>query len=97
MMCKRHCRLTQGVDVEFPSVVQWKKSSYSGNSELCLETRRDDAIRVRDSKSPDHGHLTYAPGSWAAFIRAVHHHPSYAKAWATSSASECSSFQKASK
>ncbi|MGW4874039.1 DUF397 domain-containing protein [Streptomyces chartreusis] len=95
-MCKRHCRLTQGVDVELQSVVQWQKSSYCGPNE-CLETRRDDVIRVRDSKSPGRGHLTYTPESWAAFIRAVHHHPSYAKACATSSANECSSFQKASK
>ncbi|MGW6790417.1 DUF397 domain-containing protein [Streptomyces chartreusis] len=97
MMYKRHRRLTRGVDVEFQSIARWEKSSHSGNSETCLEICRDAAILVRDSKSPGRGPLTYEPGAWVAFIRAVHHHPSYAKACVTSNANECSSFQKESK
>jgi hypothetical protein len=79
MMDKRHRRLARGVDVEFQSVVRWEKSSYSGNSEGCLEICRSAAILVRDSKSPDGRHLVYEAGAWSAFIRAVHHHPDYAK------------------
>ncbi|MFE7446816.1 DUF397 domain-containing protein [Streptomyces chartreusis] len=96
-MCKRHRWLAQGVDVEFQSVGRWQKSSYSGAGEECVEIRRDAVIAVRDSKSPDRRHLTYTTASWAAFVRAVHHHPNYAKACAMSDASECSSFQNASK
>jgi hypothetical protein len=32
----------------------------------------DDLIRVRDSKNPRGGTLSFSPGQWDAFIRGVH-------------------------
>jgi hypothetical protein len=47
----------------------WRKSSYSGGSGGdCVEVASASrAVMVRDTKNPDSGVLTFAPGAWGAF------------------------------
>ncbi|MFI8362397.1 DUF397 domain-containing protein [Streptomyces sp. NPDC085612] len=47
----------------------WVKSSYSANG-ACVEVKSPAvaAIAVRDSKVQDGPSLTFAPGSWTAFV-----------------------------
>ncbi|KAB7850316.1 DUF397 domain-containing protein [Streptomyces mobaraensis] len=52
----------------------WRKSSYTSDAEeLCVEFRPtpDRRIAVRDSKARAQGTCTFAPGAWAAFVRAI--------------------------
>ncbi|MER5781885.1 DUF397 domain-containing protein [Streptomyces mobaraensis] len=52
----------------------WRKSSYSADVEdQCVEFRPtpDRRIAVRDSKARPRGTCTFAPGAWAAFVRAI--------------------------
>lgn len=45
-------------------------SSYNGN---CVEVGpRGDKIRVRDSKNPQGGVLTFTTGEWDVFVDGVH-------------------------
>lgn len=47
----------------------WRKSSYSTNTQNCVEIAASDSeIRLRDSKHPDHGHLTITRTEITAFI-----------------------------
>ncbi|MEU6309938.1 DUF397 domain-containing protein [Streptomyces sp. NPDC047014] len=50
----------------------WVKSSYSANN-ACVEVKSPaaEAIAVRDSKAQDGPSLTFAPGSWTAFVTDV--------------------------
>ncbi|WP_132838802.1 DUF397 domain-containing protein [Streptomyces sp. BK205] len=49
--------------------LQWKKSSYSGDSSNCLEiAATPTVIHVRDSKRTDGPHLVLSPGAWTRFI-----------------------------
>ncbi|MFB4196757.1 DUF397 domain-containing protein [Streptomyces carpaticus] len=51
----------------------WRKSSYSGGNNECLEIA-DDApghIPVRDSKRPAGPVLVFPRGAWQAFVRAL--------------------------
>ncbi|MEV5606714.1 DUF397 domain-containing protein [Streptomyces sp. NPDC052225] len=49
----------------------WRKSSYSGNTGGdCVEVADLTArVALRDSKNPDGGAFTVAPGAFASFIR----------------------------
>ncbi|MFI6434864.1 DUF397 domain-containing protein [Streptomyces sp. NPDC050759] len=51
------------------SELTWIKSSYSdsGGGE-CVEVATTSAIHIRDSKTPDAGHLTVSPATWASFL-----------------------------
>jgi len=53
-------------------VLTWRKSSRSTNQGgACVEvTRFPHAIGIRDSKNPNHGHLTITPN---AFRTLTHH------------------------
>ncbi|MEV0660845.1 DUF397 domain-containing protein [Actinomadura luteofluorescens] len=56
--------------------LQWRKSSYSGgvNDEHCVELGRlapGAGIGVRDSKTPDAGHLTLSPTQFARLIEQI--------------------------
>lgn len=52
--------------------VQWRKSTYSGGSNNCVEIAQAGAIRaVRDSKNPEAGFLTFDAKTWRGFITAV--------------------------
>lgn len=54
-------------------MITWRKSSYSSDSGApnCVELAQLDAaaVGVRDSKSPDAGHLTLEPKRLAKFVR----------------------------
>lgn len=53
---------------------QWRKSSYSSDTGGdCVEcaTLAPAAVAVRNSKRPDHRHLTIPAAGFAAFVRAV--------------------------
>ena len=50
----------------------WRKSTYSGSGNNCVEVRTTSAgIAVRDSKNPHGGILTFTPGQWRAFTRTI--------------------------
>ncbi|MET8763922.1 DUF397 domain-containing protein [Lentzea sp. NPDC004782] len=46
----------------------WRKSSYSANSNDCVEVGR--RIGIRDSKAPS-AHLPVSSAAWSAFLRSV--------------------------
>jgi hypothetical protein len=52
----------------------WKKSSLSTYNGNCVEVAglTGDTIRVRDSKHPKAGVLTFTPAEWDAFIGGVY-------------------------
>lgn len=51
----------------------WRKSSYSGGSQNCVEVTRDlpGGVGVRDSKDPGGPALVVTPRSWRAFTARV--------------------------
>jgi len=53
--------------------MNWRKSSYSGSNNDCVEIAdlADGGRAVRDSKSPDDGFFRFTAGEWAAFISGV--------------------------
>lgn len=54
------------------TAVQWRKSSYSGSGNNCVEVATlAAACAVRDSKNPGGGHLTFGGETWKAFIADV--------------------------
>ncbi|MGY0070406.1 DUF397 domain-containing protein [Streptomyces sp. QTS137] len=57
-----------------PSVVTWRKSSYSNSDGgACVEVSDGFAIAVpvRDSKAPNGPVLVFPAGGWASFVSAV--------------------------
>ncbi|MGW4818780.1 DUF397 domain-containing protein [Streptomyces sp. NPDC004227] len=50
--------------------VHWFKSSHSGGSGTeCVEAAFvPSGVLVRDSKQPEHPHLTVSAGAWARFV-----------------------------
>ena len=54
------------------TTLQWRKSSYSGSGNNCVEVASmAAAVAVRDSKDPDGGHLIFGAGDWEAFIGSI--------------------------
>lgn len=53
----------------------WRKSSYSGNEDNCVEVADNvpGAVPVRDSKVPHGPALSFADPAWAAFVGMVKH------------------------
>jgi hypothetical protein len=50
----------------------WRKSSYSGGDNNCVEVAATGVIvGVRDSKTPHGEVLRFSPGAWQAFTRDV--------------------------
>jgi hypothetical protein len=50
----------------------WHTSSYSGSHTNCLQTvTLPTTVAVRDSKHPDHDHVTFSAPAWGAFLGAV--------------------------
>jgi hypothetical protein len=56
--------LTHGAD-------KWRKASYSGSTENCVEVALDGTVGVRDTKDPDGGQLELPAASWSAFTDTV--------------------------
>jgi hypothetical protein len=52
---------------------EWRKSSFSGSGNACIEVADLDggAHAVRDSKDPAGAHLTFTGTEWAAFTAGV--------------------------
>ncbi|MET8756299.1 DUF397 domain-containing protein [Lentzea sp. NPDC004782] len=44
----------------------WRKSSYSGGGNNCVEVGR--SVGIRDSKTPQ-THLPVSPDAWSAFLK----------------------------
>ncbi|MFF4304370.1 DUF397 domain-containing protein [Streptomyces sp. NPDC001601] len=56
------------------SQLNWRKSTYSGGNDNCLEVAaaHPTLIPVRDSKTAPHGPtLTFFPDTWSAFVDGV--------------------------
>lgn len=55
--------------------VRWLKSSYSGGSGTeCVEAAFvPSGVLVRDSKRPEHPHLTVSAEAWAGFVAGTRH------------------------
>nr|WP_042185971.1 DUF397 domain-containing protein [Kibdelosporangium sp. MJ126-NF4]CEL17005.1 hypothetical protein [Kibdelosporangium sp. MJ126-NF4]CTQ91765.1 hypothetical protein [Kibdelosporangium sp. MJ126-NF4] len=50
----------------------WRKSSYSGAGNDCVEIAlANTGARVRDSKKPDAGALRFGTGGWVAFLEST--------------------------
>ncbi|MGH3407731.1 MAG: DUF397 domain-containing protein [Streptosporangiaceae bacterium] len=50
----------------------WRKSSYSGGGNNCVEVAAGAAtVAVRDSKDPEGGELAFGVTAWTAFTTAI--------------------------
>jgi Domain of unknown function (DUF397) len=49
----------------------WRKSSYSGYTNECIEVAGGGGIWVRDSKNPGGTKLSFAQEQWDAFLSEV--------------------------
>ncbi|WP_370444831.1 DUF397 domain-containing protein [Amycolatopsis sp. CA-128772] len=47
----------------------WRKSSYSGTEENCVEVSLGPVSRIRDTKDRSGGTLTVSSAAWGAFLR----------------------------
>jgi hypothetical protein len=55
-----------------PPMSRWRKSSYSGSSNNCVEVATSGAaVTIRDSKAPDGPALTFSPQAWATFTTSI--------------------------
>ncbi|HXL88354.1 MAG TPA: DUF397 domain-containing protein [Streptosporangiaceae bacterium] len=60
--------------MESTDVVEWRKATMSSNGGSCVEVGTTAAGRVaaiRDSKSPERGHLAVRPEVFAALLASV--------------------------
>lgn len=54
------------------SVLSWRKSSYSGGGNDCVEVAFDgDVTAVRDSKNPDVGSVRFGRDQWQDLLAAI--------------------------
>jgi hypothetical protein len=59
------------------SVVAWRKSTYSGSSDNCVEVAAlSRAIVIRDSKDPDGPRIYVGRSAWTELVRSVRRNPS---------------------
>ncbi len=50
----------------------WRKSSRSGSAINCVEVAlTSENVAVRDSKTPEDGHLTVTHDQWRSFLRTL--------------------------
>lgn len=51
----------------------WRKSSYSGSTNNCVEIADGlaDVVPVRDTKDPAGPALSFTPQAWSAFVAAL--------------------------
>lgn len=49
---------------------QWVKSSYSGASANCVETRLAERVEMRDTQNRDKAVLSFSAAEWAALLSA---------------------------
>jgi hypothetical protein len=48
--------------------VNWRKASYSGNGEACVEVATADAVLIRDTTDRDGSTLSVPPAAWTWFL-----------------------------
>ena len=51
----------------------WRKSSYSGTEENCVEVRLGPVSQIRDTKDRSGGTLIVTAAIWRAFLRKTKH------------------------
>ena len=52
--------------------IGWRKSSYSGGDNNCVEVGTADAeVAVRDTKNPHDGTLRFSAGAWRTFTEGI--------------------------
>jgi hypothetical protein len=51
--------------------MNWRKASYSGNGEACVEVATADAVLIRDTTNRQGGTLVFTAKSWTAFTAGV--------------------------
>ena len=53
--------------------LNWRKSSYSGTRENCVEAAAlpSGGVAIRDSKNPSAPYLTVTPAAWRQFLDQV--------------------------
>ncbi|MFJ9781326.1 DUF397 domain-containing protein [Amycolatopsis sp. NPDC101161] len=51
----------------------WRKSSYSGSEENCVEVRLGPVSQIRDTKDRSGGTLIVTAATWRAFLRKTKH------------------------
>ncbi|MDX8036824.1 DUF397 domain-containing protein, partial [Lentzea sp. BCCO 10_0856] len=49
-----------------PPMTAWRKSSYSGSGDNCVEVGR--SVGIRDSKAPS-THIPVSANAWSAFLK----------------------------
>ncbi len=54
------------------ATLRWRKSSYSGSGNNCVEVAASGpGVAVRDSKDPHGPRLAFSPEQWRAFVAGV--------------------------
>lgn len=48
--------------------MNWRKASYSGNGEACVEVATTDALLIRDTTDRDGFTLSVPTAAWTAFL-----------------------------
>ena len=62
-------------DPTVPACATWRKSSYSGGGNQCVEVAAAAGMyAVRDSKNPAAGCLVLSGGEWKAFLAQIKQH-----------------------
>lgn len=58
---------------DFPNGPEWRKSSYSGGGNDCVEVASNlrGVFAVRDSKNPTGPALTFTPNAWKEFLTTI--------------------------
>ncbi|MEV4144835.1 DUF397 domain-containing protein [Amycolatopsis sp. NPDC049691] len=51
----------------------WRKSSYSGSEENCVEVRLGEVSQIRDTKDRSGRTLIVSAATWRAFLRKTKH------------------------
>lgn len=49
----------------------WRKSTFSGNGESCVEVANADGVAVRDTTNRDGGTLSFTAAAWQAFLETI--------------------------
>jgi hypothetical protein len=51
--------------------MNWRKASYSGNGEACVEVATADAVLIRDTTDRQGGTLVFTAEAWNAFMAGI--------------------------
>jgi hypothetical protein len=51
--------------------MNWRKASYSGNGEACVEVATADAVLIRDTTDRQGGTLVFTAEAWNGFMAGI--------------------------